>query len=60
LKKIDFFSLLQINFLVFPDCFDVLMSKIIFLKINKKYYFDTIKKIYFKKQLLHRLETPQV
>ena len=41
LKKINFFlffSLCQINFLMFLNCYDILMSKIIF-KI-KKYYFN--------------------
>jgi len=40
------------------DCFNVLMSKIKFSKINKKYYFDVFfSKNYFKKQLSPHFKT---
>jgi hypothetical protein len=45
-KKIN----LRINYLVFLDCFDVLMSKI---NLYKKHYFDAFSsEKHFKKQLL--------
>jgi len=45
-------KLLQINVLVFLDCFDLLILKINFKKLKKYYYDIFLNKKYFKKQLL--------
>jgi hypothetical protein len=47
-------KLLQINLLVFLDCFDVLMSKLNLKHIILIYF----KKKYFEKQLLPHFQTP--
>ena len=44
---------------MFLNCFDVLISKIIFLKIKKKYYFDVfLRKKHSEKQSLPHFQTP--
>ena len=52
--------LLQINiFLVFSDHLDVLISKVIFLKLKKKYYLDAFpSKKHFEKQQIPYFQTP--
>jgi len=46
-------------FLIFSDNFNMLMSKIIYKKINKYYYFNLFwNEIHFQKQPIPHFQTP--
>jgi hypothetical protein len=58
LKKVNFFIYFKLIFLVFSDRFNVLISKINFLKIKKNNYFNVFSsEKYFEKQSLPQYKT---